>query len=196
MGKAVRLYETNISQIDSELSGLIAILRREKVTRFLEIGSRYGGSLWRIANALPKGSRIVSVDNGKGMGGNKEGAPESLKSCIGALTVRGYDARLIFADSQKPETVAQVKRLGPFDAAFIDGDHEYRGVIQDWKNYGPITRIVAFHDVAWEKPGDYKNAKVVEVPRLWGELKQKYRHEEFVDKSNGGNYGIGVLWTS
>lgn len=196
MGQAVNLFETQMSQIESELAGLIGILRREKVTRFLEIGSRYGGSLWRIAHALPKGSRIVSVDNGKGMGGNKDGAPESLRQCVERLRAEGYDCRLIFSDSHKPETIEEVRRLGPFDAALIDGDHEYRGVIQDWKNYGPMSRIVAFHDVGWEKPEVYHNSKMVEVPQLWGELKEDHRHEEFIDKSNGGNYGIGVLWRS
>lgn len=188
------MYLTHMSQIESELAGLIGILQRENVTRFLEIGSRYGGSLWRIANALPKGSRIVSVDNGKGMGGHKAGAPESLKQCIADLKKAGYDAHLIFADSHHFETVEKVRRLGPFDAIHIDGDHEYRGAIQDWKNYGPMSRIVAFHDVGWQKPENYQNSKVVEVPQLWNELKAKHRHEEFIDRTNGGNYGIGVLW--
>jgi hypothetical protein len=38
------------------------LLVREGVTSYLEVGSKFGGSLWRAANALPKGSRIVSVD--------------------------------------------------------------------------------------------------------------------------------------
>jgi hypothetical protein len=36
----------------------------------------------------------------------------------------------------------------------------------------------------------------VEVPRLWNEIKDSHRHEEFVDKSDGRTYGIGVLWRS
>lgn len=188
------MYQTHMSQVESELSGLIAILRRENVKSFLEIGSRYGGSLWRIARALPPGSKIVSVDSGKGMGGNKDGAPESLKECCKALRKLGYDIHLIVGDSHNTEIIDQVRRHAPFDAAFIDGDHEYRGVIQDWKHFGPMARVVAFHDVGWKKPENYQNSKMVEVPQLWGELKEKHRHEEFIDYSTGATMGIGVLW--
>jgi cephalosporin hydroxylase len=187
-------YKTKVSQVESEIAGFIGVLQREGVRSFLEIGSRFGGSLWRIANALPKGARIVSCDSGKGMGGRKPGATDALKACVKHLGVDGYDAHLIVGDSHRAQTITEVRKLGPFDAAFIDGDHEYRGVLLDWKNYGPLARIVAFHDVGWIKPDDYQNSKMVEVPRLWAELKQAYRHEEFIDYSEGPTYGIGVLW--
>lgn len=194
MGQTVNLYETKISQVESEIVGLIDILKRENVRSFLEIGSRFGGSLWRIAHALPPGSRIVSVDSGKGMGGRKPGATESLEQCIKELRRGGYDAHLIFGDSHRADTINRARRLGPYDAAFIDGDHEYRGVIQDWNHYGPMAKIVAFHDVGWVMPTNYTNSKAVEVPQLWGELKEHHRHEEFIDYSTGATMGIGVLW--
>ncbi len=186
------MYETKISQIPSEINGLIEILQRENVRSFLEIGSRFGGSLWKIANALPVGSKIVSCDSGMGMGGYKPGATDSLKACVSKLREIGYDAHLIVGNSQKPKIIDQVRKFAPFDAVFIDGDHELPGVTLDWKNYGAMSRIVAFHDVGWIKPADYTSDKVVEVPALWNELKTKYRSEEFIDRS--GNYGIGVLW--
>lgn len=195
MNSASTMYETSISQVESEIAGLIEILQRENVRSFLEIGSRFGGSLWRIANTLPKGSRIVSCDSGKGMGGKKLGATDSLKACIARLKEIGYDAHLVVGDSQLPEQINAVKKLAPFDAAFIDGDHELRGVTRDWKNYGRMARIVAFHDAGWIKPENYANAKVVRVPELWQDLKAKYRSQEFFDRSTGGNMGIGVLWT-
>ncbi len=188
------MFEHKISQVESEFQGLLNILQRENVTRFLEIGSRFGGSLWRIARALPKGSRIVSCDSGKGMGGRKEGAKESLVKCVSSLKKLGYDAHLVVGDSHLPGTVQEVKKLGPYDAVFIDGDHEYRGVMQDWKNYGRMSRIVAFHDVGWVKPENYQNSKMVEVPKLWEELRDQYPSETFIDHSTGATMGIGVLW--
>lgn len=196
MGETVNLYETDMSQVESELANYIAILQREGVRNFLEVGSRFGGSLWRIAQALPVGSKIVSVDSAKGMGGNHAGAMESLEACIKRLREMGYDTHLVVGDSQLSETIDKVQKLRPFDAVFIDADHEYRGVIQDWKNYGPMAKVVAFHDVGWVMPKGYSNPKVVEVPRLWEELKLNYRHEEFIDRSTGGNMGIGVLWNA
>ncbi len=188
------MYEKEISQVPSEIAGLIDIVKRENVRSFLEIGSRYGGSLWKIANAMPVGSKIVSCDSGLGMGGRKEGATDSLKACIAKLIEIGYDAHLIVGNSQKQKFVDQVAKRAPFDCVFIDGDHEYPGVTKDWLNYGPMARIVAFHDVGWIKPKVYLNPKVVEVPRLWKELKDQYPSEEFIDYSTGATMGIGVLW--
>lgn len=188
-------YELQISQVESEIEGLIGVLVGAGVTRFLEVGSRYGGSLWRIANALPRGSLIVSVDSGSGMGGKKPGQKNALADCVLALKGRGYNAHLIVADSQWPETVDQVAKFAPFDACLIDADHELKGVTKDWLNYGPMCRIVAFHDVGWQKPEGYMQPKLVEVPILWNQLKQEYRYtKEFIDRSSGGNMGIGVLW--
>jgi len=187
-------YLTNISQVESELTGLIGILVRENVTRFLEVGSRYGGSLWRIATALPLGSLIVSCDSGSGMGGKKDGQMQSLETCIDDLTKLGYDAHLIVGDSQLPQIIEKVTRWAPFDAVFIDADHELQGVTRDWHTYGPMSRIVAFHDVGWIKPENYMNSKMVRVPELWLDLKEQFKHEEFIDYSTGRTMGIGVLW--
>lgn len=188
-------YLMKTSQVESEIAGFIEILQQENVTRFLEVGSRFGGSLWRIAHALPTGSLIVSCDSGTGMGGKKPGATLSLKACIADLRRDGYDAHLIVGDSQLPGVIADVEKPAPFDAVFLDADHEYRGVLRDWKNYGRMARTVGFHDVGWIKPETYMNSKMVEVPILWDELKRKgYRTTEFIDRSGGGNMGIGVLW--
>jgi hypothetical protein len=129
------------------------------------------------------------------MGGHRPGASDSLKACIKRLRKIGYDAHLIVGHSQQENIIAAVRKLGPYDAAFIDGDHQITGVTRDWKNYGKMSRIVSFHDVGWKRPEGYANSKIVEVPELWNKLKKKYRAEEFIDRSTGGNMGIGVVWT-
>jgi len=188
------LYEYRCTQVEEEFIPFTQLLAMEKVTRFLEVGSRFGGSLWRIANVLPRGSGIVACDSGKGMGGRKPGAANSLRECVSKLNEIGYDAHLVTGHSQRQDVVNAVTKLGPFDAIFLDGDHQYEGVKKDWENYGPLSRIVAFHDIAWVKPDGYTNSKEVEVPRLWNELKKKFPHREFVDLSTGATMGIGVLW--
>jgi cephalosporin hydroxylase len=181
-------YETHIAQDEAEIEALVALLRQEKVTSYLEIGARYGGSLWRIARALPQGSRVVAVDLPDGPGG-KAGAIFALRACVGELRRVGYDARLIEGDSQQPSVVEKVETLGPYDCVFIDGDHTLEGIRLDWKNYGRMAKLVAFHDIACSNP-----EKPIKALVFWERIKTGYRHREFKYHHTGRHNGIGVLW--
>lgn len=182
------LYQTKALQIDAELDWLIAFFQREKVQSYLEIGSKYGGSLWRIANALPKGSRIVSVDM---PWGDRATIPH-LQECVAELKRLGYDTHLLLADSTAKATVELVKVLGPFDACLIDANHLLPYVTKDWQNYGSISRLVAFHDIAWKMHPGRRSKTPIEVPQFWESIKGAYRHEEI--KLEPRDNGIGVLW--
>jgi hypothetical protein len=72
----------------------------------------------------------------------------------------------------------------------IDGDHSYEGVRQDWLDYGPLGKMVAFHDI--DARLHKNNHTVIQVPRFWDELKGAYEHVELVSKRRG--LGIGVLF--
>lgn len=181
------MYRSIVAQVDAELAEFTALLQEAAVGSFLEIGSQYGGSLWRIANALPKGARIVSVDLPWGDGATRP----HLEAAITALNGQGYRAEAIFGDSTDPDIIARVQALGPFDAIFIDGNHTLPVVTRDWENFGPLARIVAFHDIAWDRavrPGRLP----IEVSRLWRSIRDGYRHVQFV--APGSEKGIGVLW--
>jgi len=184
--------ETAPLQHEGELKQFIELLQREQVTRYLEIGSKFGGSLWAVANGLPAGSRVVSVDLPHGDGSFKDSEP-CLKECVVELQKRGYDAHLILGDSTDQRTVATVRDLEPFDAVFIDGDHYEKNIRKDWKNYGPMGRLVAFHDINWQK-SHLSGKKKIEVPKVWNDIKRSYRYEEI--KLCKANNGIGVLWTN
>lgn len=197
MSAAVALqkdYRTAFLQNAREFALFLDILRAENVRSYLEIGSMYGGSLWRVANALPKLSRVVSVDF---MCDTPEAQP-SLESCVTELKLTGYDAHLIVGDSAATETIEAVRNLGPFDCIFIDGAHTLDAVTADWNNYAPMGRIIALHDIAWNStwksavPG--RVSKPMGVPQLWNELKARYRHKEFKLHVPSNYYGIGVLW--
>lgn len=189
----MNLYETELTQSPMEFGALLDIVRDESPRSFLEIGSRYGGSLWRIANAMPQGSRVVAVDPDFGQGSGKRGAAESLRSCVARLKTRGYDARLLAEDSTAPDTVAKVKALGPFDLVFIDGDHAEKFVRADWENYGPMGRIVVFHDVCWRHPG--RPCAPVDVPKVWDEIAATHPQTRTIHDP-AFNFGIGVVWRS
>lgn len=183
-------YQTpKMLQVEAEIAWFIELLQRENVTRFLEVGSKFGGSLWRIGCSLPKGSRIVAVD--MPMSRETQGA---LELRVKQLTERGYDAHLILGDSTSPEVIEKVRELAPFAACLIDANHTLPYVTQDWINYGPMARMVAFHDIAWKRPPDWKGGYRIDVPQFWQSTKQDYRHEEVRLDKTGQDNGIGVLW--
>lgn len=179
------IYEYDISQDVQEFASFVELLIKEEVNSYLEIGSFCGGTLWWVATeVLPARSpdtKIVSIDKPVDLR-----ASMSLKRCSRRLKEMGYLPQLVIGDSQSQEIVDQVRKLGPFDAVFIDGDHTRAGVEADWMHYGDLGRIVAFHGIGWV---DYKQ---MAVRPFWDQLKQKYRHQEIIRRPE--RYGIGVLW--
>jgi len=188
----VQKYETEIAQVPEEIDAFCEILKQNEVSLYLEIGSKFGGSLWRVANALPKGSRVVSVDLPNGTRAWKESSA-SLVACVAELNRIGYDARLIWGDSRAPDVIRKVEKYGPYHAAMIDADHRLPGVTADWINYSPMANIVAFHDINWLRAPEWQGVRI-EVPGFWDALKKDYRHQEFKMCPTGKNNGIGVLW--
>jgi predicted O-methyltransferase YrrM len=183
----------NMLQVDAEIDGLADILVREGVTSYLEIGSKFGGSLLRVAERLPAGSRIVSVDMPNGTRAWKESEAE-LKAAIAKLRLKGYDAHVIWGDSTAPATIEQVRKLGPFGAIFIDANHTRPFLEKDWANYGPLGNIiVAFHDINWHRAPEWVGTRI-DVPEFWDQIKSGYVHQELKLCPTGKNNGIGVLW--
>ena len=62
---------------------------------------------------------------------------------------------------------------------FIDGDHSYRGVKQDWEMYGHLGKQVIFHDI--------KIGNGLGVSQLWNEIEGD--KEEYI--APGSKMGIG-----
>ena len=186
-------FRENVAQVPEEIDRFIEILREEGVTSYLEIGSKFGGSLWKVATSLPPGSRIISVDMPRGTRLWNE-SERSLKACINELARMGYDARVIWGDSTVPTTISAVRALAPVDACFIDANHTLPYVVKDVANYGPLTKILAFHDIAWHRAPEWRGIRI-DVPLWWNENKAKYRrYEEIKFCPTGKSNGIGVLW--
>lgn len=183
--------ETNLLQDVQEFNDFLGLIRREQVGSYLEIGSKHGGSFWRVTNVLPKGARVVSVDLPHGDGSFKDSEP-NLKQCVEALARRGYDAHLFLTDSKAPETIAAVKELGPFDLVFLDGNHSDQFLRSDWEHYGSLGKMVAFHDISWPPYRPPPKGMPCDVQAFWRILKPHHRHVEF--RRRRDELGIGVLW--
>lgn len=182
------MASTTVLQNTEEFKEFISVLRQEKVKSYLEIGSKYGGSLKWVAGSLP-GIRLVSVD----LPINSD-ALKILKGAVDELSADGYDATLYVGDSTDPHVITRVAKHAPFDAVFIDGNHTLPFVTKDWENYGPMARMIAFHDIGWDisKNEPRRPRLPIEAPILWEKLKTQYRYYEI--KLDQGHNGIGVLW--
>lgn len=179
-------------QDPAELAAFIALLQARRVRSYLEIGARYGGTFELVMSMLPIGAVGVAIDFPGGDFGDARSA-EDLVAAVRRLDARGYDARCIFGPSSALEVRKRFAQAAqPFDAVLIDGDHSYAGVLSDWQFYGRAARLVAFHDIAAPAGHANRHGHVVEVPRLWAELKSRRRHVEFV--TPGSLMGIGVIF--
>lgn len=178
------------SQDEQELRGLVQLFKDEGVRSYLEVGAREGDTFHEIVCSLPHGSRAVAVDLPGGYWG-KSTTGGKLQKAADDLFMRGYDVVVILGDSTKDDVIERVRAVGPFDAALIDGDHRYEGVKADWLHYGPMARLVAFHDIAGDGQSEKVHGSRVEVPRLWAELKVGHQTAEFV--SPGSAMGIGCV---
>jgi len=184
--------ETYMLQNKDEVDKMARIFIENGVKSYLEVGSKFGGSLWRVANALPVGSKVVSVDLPQGDTSFKDTKPH-LEECVRTLKKRGYDAQVIFGDSTNPGIVEAATKEGPFDAVFLDGNHTLPYIKKDWENYSKITKILAFHDIGFFREGGMApGKKPIEVPVFWNRIKENYKHVEI--KYDKQDNGIGILW--
>jgi len=178
---------TKWPQFQEEIQGFMKFLKDRGVKSYLEIGCRHGDTFHAVGLALPKGSLLVAVDlpgarSGKNTGGKFPNSDKALHHAAADLKKRGQKAIVIIGDSHSNEIVKAVSKYAPFDAIFIDGDHSLEGARADWRNYGPMGTLIAFHDISAEDKG---------CASVYDKLQQQYKHTEFAYYDRGG---IGVIW--
>jgi predicted O-methyltransferase YrrM len=161
--------------------------------RVLEIGTARGGSLYMWVQAASRDATLVSVDL---PGGEFGGAyPDCRIPFYQAFARPQQHLHLLRTDSHLHETLHEVRSLfgnQPVDFAFIDGDHTYEGVKQDFNMYGPLVRpggLIAFHDIL-PRP----DMPDIEVDRFWQEVSSQYESMELVGAEDTGRaIGIGIV---
>lgn len=171
-----------IWQYPNQFSKYITFLASLKPKSYLEIGCRWGGTFIftrEFMNKVNKLDESVAID--------------LIESPVNVYC-NDKDCKFIQLDSHSDE-FTQFMKGKYFDCIFIDGDHSYQGVKQDYLVTKDNGRIFVFHDIISDAcPG---------VVKFWNDLKlyeeDNYTFYEFIDQYNevfertGQKYlGIGV----
>lgn len=169
--------DSQASQGHAELYWLLNKVDAIKPKVVLEIGVHRGFSL-KVWQEAWKPKRMIGVDN------------ETNEFIEGMINSRELKANFLIADSHDPLTLGAVQVYldeDKVDFLFIDGDHTYQGVKQDFEIYSPLVRkggIIAFDDMA------ITDHPLVDVYKFWDEIKDGYKHDSLHADSNG----LGILY--
>ena len=187
-------------QVRWEFRQLLELVQEVRPRRVLEIGTANGGSLLPITRLSASDAHIISVDLHHGeFGGGYPAWRIPLYKSFPRTTQR---LDLVRGDSHDRRTFERVRSLlggEPLDLLFIDGDHTFEGVRQDFETYGSLVRpggLTAFHDINPPKEGappDGVRHLVGEVPRYWCEISPNWDSQEFVAPSPRGCFGICLI---
>jgi cephalosporin hydroxylase len=189
--RAIREY--GAVQRTWELQSLIGEVKRRRPRVIVEIGTHRGGTLACWAAIAPPGAHIVSIDMVTESMGTREEDLARVRRTLGP----SLRLTAITGDSHAPDTLARLRdALGgePIDVLWIDGDHSYPGVKQDFEMYGPLVGrggLIAFHDIHGSRLNPDAQSHV-----FWQEIRPRYRTREFIaEPEPGGGMGIGVVYT-
>jgi len=174
-----------------EIIELVRLVQNLEPKTVVELGTDKGGTFFLWCRLLKKINKIASIDLPDGrFGGGYHNRRIKLymhflfdNPNISALFLRN--------DSHDPTTKdALIKwlKLDKIDFLYIDGDHTYSGVKQDFEMYSALVRpggIIAFHDIRTKGNGH-------EVYKYWNDLKENFKYSE-ITQNPSGSMGIGII---
>jgi cephalosporin hydroxylase len=180
-------------QDDQEFAEFMQLIAELNVRSYLEVGAKFGGTLYRIGMSLPPGSPCVAVDMPSGTKVWPE-SERSLKSVASELTKSNHPCTIMWGDSTDPRVVQNVRELwDSYDLILIDANHTIDYVTKDFANYRRLARkAIAFHDISWKRGPDSTKTPI-HVPQVWEQIKGDFRHREIRHDPSKVNNGIGVL---
>jgi hypothetical protein len=175
-----------------EFAPFLAFLLGRELRAVVEIGADQGGTFYAWCQVATTDALIVGIDLPGGEGGQ---FTENIAATMGSYKRLSQRAETILGDSHDPATKAKLERIlegRPIDLLFIDGDHSYQGVKQDFEMYAPLANLVALHDVL-----PHPDFPACQVDQLWAEIKGTHRTREFLDPEDNRGWGqwggIGVV---
>ena len=185
-----------LQQFKPEILGFLNFAKAHRPVRICELGLLHGGNNIMLTHALPDVAEIIGVDM---YIRNKSQLRYYAKPSQRQTFVEGRTC-----DKATLEAVTGALRGEKLDLLFIDADHGYAGVRQDFMHYRHFVReggIIAFHDIVQDHltrfghdPATFVGARSGEVHLFWKKLKPYYdTTKEFVVDNEQDGYGIGAL---
>ena len=180
------------SQIEEELSSLVDFLKKRELENVLEIGTNKGGTFYLWCKLATKNASIITLDLEYKLLNGRIDNRKAVK-LYSKFKKSKQRVHFVLKDSHKEATLKTIEEIlngDKLDFLFIDGDHSYEGIKQDFEMYSVLVNeggIIALHDIV---PGNIIN---VGPPQFWKEIKSKFKHIEIVKDWNQGGYGIGVI---
>jgi predicted O-methyltransferase YrrM len=170
-----------LQQVPEEYAGLAELVMNLAPRSYLEVGIGNGGS-WLTMSYLNRSTLELShaVDNlSYTFAGQSHDEVLFIRDYL-----MGHISDVRFYHQNSGEFFQHCGHK--YDVAFIDGDHSYVGVRNDYLDairYVNPGGIMIFHDVnSQAAPG---------VAHFWDEVKTKHRYQEFI---HSDTCGIGVIY--
>jgi predicted O-methyltransferase YrrM len=121
---------------------------------YVEIGCYAGGSACLMLQR--PNTNVISIDLGKPIN------PEVVQNNTSKMNIHGNQYNYIQGNSQTTETLDKLKNfVSSVDILFIDGDHKYDGVINDFNLYSDLVKSGGY--IVFDDYNDYIYSPEVKI---------------------------------
>ncbi len=153
---------------------IFGLVRAMKPEVCVEIGSAQGHSACHIGAALEENGKgmLYAIDPHTVTAWNDRDSEDSFPMIQRNLAAIGVSHRVELLRTTSAGAAEDWSRS--IDLLFIDGDHSYEGVKNDWNLFHPFVRpggVVLFHDTAWQIENPDAMRPDMGVPRFVDELR-------------------------
>lgn len=173
--------KTGLWQTPQQLAGAMLLLSSKGITSYLEVGPATAWTSTFLVTYLSRfgltSARLVD-------------AYSLLDDSLPSMW-KAFNLPIEYTLFPLEQEIVPLEQLRPtYDLVFIDGNHEWKHVNMDFNHYGPLARILMFHDI--------NDRSCVDVVRFWKTLREKHGaewtfHEFTMHPNNFRLMGLGIV---